>query len=64
MEFDFSPRGQRDPYLTIGGDSVRKRYTFFRLELYKRVGISQDEVWPALASGTVRARILSLAAVI
>ena len=33
------------PYNGLYGDAPPERGTFFRLQVYKRVGISQDEVY-------------------
>ena len=39
-----SPGGRRTPYNGLYGEAPPERGTFFRLEVYKRVGISRAEV--------------------
>ena len=39
------PGGGGTPYNGLYGDAPPERGTSFRLQVYKRVGISQDEVY-------------------
>ena len=42
---NLSPGGGGTPYNGLDGEALPERGTFFRLQVYKRVGISQVEVY-------------------
>ena len=45
--------GGGTPYNGLYGEALPKRGTFFRLQLYKRVGILQAEVYERVAKSVI-----------
>ena len=51
--------GGGTPYNGLYGEAPRERGTFFRLQVYKRVGISQVEVYKRVEKSVVSQRELN-----
>ena len=50
------PRGRGTPYIGLYGEAPPERGTFFRLQVHKRVGISQVEVYKRVGKSVVSQR--------
>ena len=50
------PGGGGTPYIGLYGEAPPERGTFFRLQVYKRVGISQVEVYKRVGKSVVSQR--------
>ena len=48
--------GGGTPYIGLYGEAPHERGTFFRLQVYKRVGISQVEVYKRVGKSVVSQR--------
>ena len=51
--FDFKARGVGTPYNGLYGEAPPERGTFFRLQAYKKVGISQVEVYKRVGKSII-----------
>ena len=47
------PGGRGSPYNGLYGEAPPERGTFFRLQVYKRVGISQVEVYKRVGKSVI-----------
>ena len=50
---ELSPGGGGTPYNGLYGEAPPERGTFFRLQVYKRVGISQVEVYKRVGKSVI-----------